>query len=294
MGVPDQFKPFIGRFRPRHAETNSKKEQMDKRIQDIEHLDWQLACGVDEAIGEHPLNRLIASTPPDPASHERTISAPAPTPNRPRAMPTLAPSPEEAVQSAREMARACTSLDELRQAMAIFEGCALKSMATNLVFADGTAGAELMFVGEAPGRDEDLQGLPFVGRSGQLLDRMLKAIGLARPNVYITNVVPWRPPGNRNPTAAEISICYPFIERHIELAKPRVVVALGGVAAQTLLHSNEGIMRLRGKWHNFQAGALTIPLLPSFHPAFLLRQPGQKRMAWRDFLSVKAHLAEQK
>ena len=267
---------------------------MDKRLQDIEQLDWQLACGVDETIGEHPVNRLKASIQPALASSERTAAPPsAPAPNRPRLMPSLAPSPEEATQSARDMASACASLDDLRQAMAAFEGCALKSMATNLVFADGTAGAELMFVGEAPGRDEDLQGLPFVGRSGQLLDRMLKAIGLARTNVYISNVLPWRPPGNRSPTAAEISICYPFIERHIELAKPRVVVALGGVAAQTLLHTHEGIMRLRGKWHNFQAGNLNIPLLPSFHPAFLLRQPGQKRMAWRDFLSVKAHLAEQ-
>jgi DNA polymerase len=259
-------------------------------------LQWQVDSGADEAIGDHAVDRrsvairssALSSIRPSVPSSSSGISSE----TSPQNIPPLALSPEEAVRSAREIASACTTLTQLRAAMAVFEGCSLKKMATNLVFADGNPAAELMLIGEAPGRDEDIQGLPFVGRSGQLLDRMLAAIGRNRASVYISNVLPWRPPGNRSPTAAEISICYPFIERHVELAGPKILLALGGVAAQTLLQSKDGIMRLRGKWHSFQAGEKTIPLLPSFHPAFLLRQPAQKRLAWRDFLAVDAHLRE--
>lgn len=198
------------------------------------------------------------------------------------------------IDGARALAAASATLDDLRSALLGFEGCALKRTAINLVFADGAPGAPVMFVGEAPGADEDRQGLPFVGASGRLLDRMLAAIGLDRSGVYISNILPWRPPGNRTPTGAEIGVCLPFIERHIALAQPRVLVFLGGTAAKTLLGRTEGIMRLRGRWFDYRitAGAedMAVPALASFHPAYLLRSPGQKRLAWRDMLELRRRL----
>jgi DNA polymerase len=173
-----------------------------------------------------------------------------------------------------------------------FDGCALKQTATQLVFADGTPGARVMFVGEAPGRDEDIEGLPFVGRSGKLLDRMLAAIGLDRGSVYIANIIPWRPPGNRTPTPQESAICLPFIQRQIELANPDVVVCLGGPSSQTLLGIKEGITKSRGRWYTYDTGQREIRAMATFHPAFLLRSPLQKRLAWRDFLSVRKALDE--
>ena len=178
---------------------------------------------------------------------------------------------------------------ELRVILERFEGCALRNTATRLVFADGNPGARLMFVGEAPGRDEDIQGLPFVGRSGQLLDRMIAAIGLDRASVYIANIVPWRPPGNREPSAQESAICLPFIRRQIELADPDVLVCLP--SAQTLLGSRDGILKTRGRWFKFQTGSREIRATATLHPAYLLRQPLQKRLAWRDFLAIKKALA---
>jgi DNA polymerase len=171
-----------------------------------------------------------------------------------------------------------------------FGGCALSKTATQLVFADGTPGADLMIIGEAPGRDEDLEGRPFVGRSGQLLDRMLTAIGLSRSQVYIANVVPWRPPGNRKPTAAEAAICRPFLERQIILARPKLILLLGGAAVSGVLGLEEGIMRLRGQFYDLQVDNLAIPAFATFHPAYLLRASAEKRLAWRDFLTLKARL----
>jgi DNA polymerase len=200
--------------------------------------------------------------------------------------------PDEAqVQLARQLASQASNLDELPQAMAGFDGCNLKFTAKNLVFADGSPDAALMLVGEAPGRDEDLEGLPFVGRSGRLLDRMLAAIGLDRKSAYIANVIPWRPPGNRTPTPHETEICRPFIERQIELVNPKVLVNLGGPSAKTLLNTTEGILRLRGNWraHTTAAG-MAIPAMPTLHPAYLLRTPAHKRLAWRDFVEVKMKL----
>ncbi len=194
------------------------------------------------------------------------------------------------------MAAATRTLDQLREAIAAFDGCALKETATNLVFADGNPTAPVMFVGEAPGADEDREGLPFVGVSGQLLDRMLAWVGLDRTGFYITNILPWRPPGNRQPTSGEIAACKPFIERHIELADPRLLVFVGGTAAKTLLNTNQGIMRLRGGWQEYRTpgmaenGQSPIPALAMFHPAFLLRSPAQKRLAWRDILSLSVKL----
>ena len=194
---------------------------------------------------------------------------------------------------ARELAAKSATLDELREHMARFEGCNLKFTAKNTVFADGNPDAAVMLVGEAPGRDEDVEGLPFVGRSGQLLDRMLAAIGLDRTSVYIANVIPWRPPGNRTPTPHETEICRPFIERQIELAGPKVLITLGGPSAKLLLNTAEGILRLRGNWRaHVTASGVSIPTMPTLHPAYLLRNPAHKKLAWRDFLEVKARLRQ--
>jgi uracil-DNA glycosylase len=182
------------------------------------------------------------------------------------------------------------TLAELRDEMERFEGCSLKLTAKNLVFADGNPEAKIMLIGEAPGADEDRQGLPFVGRSGQLLDKMLHAIGLDRSQVYITNVIPWRPPGNRPPSTHEIAICKPFVTRHIELCMPDMVVCLGGIAAQTLLNTTDGILKTRGVWHMLTTGVRDIPLLATLHPAYLLRQPLQKRLAWRDLKAIHQRL----
>ncbi|MBK5960879.1 uracil-DNA glycosylase [Rhodoplanes elegans] len=186
---------------------------------------------------------------------------------------------------------------ELAAILAGFEGCALKATANKLCFADGKPGAPLMLIGEAPGRDEDLEGLPFVGRSGKLLDRMLAAIGIDRHGpvetaAYIANTVPWRPPGNRTPTPIETQTCLPFVKRQIELADPAVLVCLGAPAAQTLIGIKEGIMKTRGRWFTYHTGRREIRAIATFHPAYLLRQPLAKRLAWRDFLAVKAALAE--
>jgi len=191
---------------------------------------------------------------------------------------------------ARRLAAACTTLDELKSALEKFDGCGLKATAKNLVFADGNPNASVMLVGEAPGAEEDRQGLPFVGASGQLLDKMLAAIGLDRTSVYIANILPWRPPGNRKPTTQETLTCLPFIARHIELVAPKFLVLLGGTSASTLLDTTEGITRLRGKWQTYEAGTQRIDALPLYHPAYLLRQPAQKRDAWRDLQDLKKRL----
>jgi DNA polymerase len=201
-------------------------------------------------------------------------------------------SPDAATMAAREAARTAANLDDLRKLLEGFEGCSLRNTATQLVFADGNPQSRVMFVGEAPGRDEDLAGLPFVGRSGKLLDRMMTAIGLDRSCAYIANIVPWRPPGNRTPTPQESAICLPFTLRQIELANPDILVCLGGPAAQTLLGIKGGITSIRGRWFKYQSGAREIRALATWHPAYLLRQPLQKRLVWRDFLALKKALEE--
>ena len=202
-----------------------------------------------------------------------------------------APPPDQVVMAAREMARGAATLDELRAIIDAFDGCPLKRTATRLVFADGNPAARVMFVGEAPGRDEDAQGIPFVGRSGRLLDLMMAAIGLDRTRAYIANVIPWRPPGNRTPTPQETAICLPFIRRQIELANPDILVCLGNPSAQTLLGVNEGITKTRGRFFPYDTGTRTIKAMPTFHPAYLLRTPLGKRLVWRDLLEIEAALA---
>ena len=199
--------------------------------------------------------------------------------------------PDTATIAAREVATSAKTLDELREALSRFDGCALKNTAKNLVFADGNPKARVMFVGEAPGADEDREGLPFVGRSGKLLDRMMAAIGLDRTSAYIANIVPWRPPGNRTPTPQESAICLPFIRRQIELADPDILICLGKPSMQTLLGINEGIKASRGRWREFDTGSRVIKAMATFHPAYLLRTPGEKKFVWRDMLALKKALA---
>ncbi|MFG1319269.1 uracil-DNA glycosylase [Xanthobacter autotrophicus] len=279
-------------------------------------LAFYLEAGVDVAVGEVPVDRFAESaaeqarsrTQRPPAAQAAEIPAPAATRPQASARPaapaprTNAPAPavgasalvtqppDEAVMSAREAARNAGNLDALRAILDGFEGCALKRTATRLVFADGNPKAKVMFVGEAPGRDEDQQGLPFVGRSGRLLDLMMAAIGLDRTSAYIANVIPWRPPGNRTPTPQETAVCLPFIKRQIELADPDILVCLGGPSAQALLATTEGITRLRGRFMDYESGTRTIRAIATFHPAYLLRTPLGKRLAWRDMLAVEAAL----
>jgi uracil-DNA glycosylase len=245
-------------------------------------LDWYRAMGVDEAVGEEPFDSFAAI-------ESKRAARPAPevkmAANRPRVAP-----PAASASSLRGIGPEVATLFELQELVARFDGCSLKRTAKSLCFARGSASARLMLIGEAPGRDEDLQGKPFVGRAGQLLDRMLAAIGLGESHVYITNTVYWRPPGNRTPTPEEIEACAPFLARQIELLSPAMLVLLGGAAAKTILGVSEGIMRLRGKWLTYSNAGRDLPALATLHPAYLLRNPAAKRYAWRDLLMIKAAL----
>ena len=190
--------------------------------------------------------------------------------------------------AARSAAREAATLEELAARLAAFDGCSLKATAKNLCFYRGAPKARVMLIGEAPGRDEDLEGKPFVGRAGQLLDKMLAAIGLCEADVHITNIVYWRPPGNRTPTPQEAQACRPFLERQVELVAPELVVLLGGAAAKHVLEVADGIMRIRGKWREIEIGSAKVRAIATLHPAYLLRTPAAKRLAWRDLLAVKA------
>jgi uracil-DNA glycosylase len=258
-------------------------------------LAFYLEAGVDCALGEEPVNRLAdPDLAPAPAPREAPpapVARPVPTAPILTGLGEAPPAPDAAIASARELARTAPSLEVLRDLLDKFDGCALKSTASRLVFADGNPKARVMLVGEAPGRDEDIEGLPFVGRSGKLLDRMIAAIGLDRTKVYIANVIPWRPPGNRTPTPQETQICLPFIQRQIELVDPDILVTLGNPSTQTLLGTREGIMRTRGKWFDYDTGTRSIRALPTFHPAYLLRSPSYKRMSWQDLRAIAKVLA---
>lgn len=270
-------------------------------------LAWQVEAGAVDAIGTEPVNRL-ARPPATPASSVPMPRPPEPapaakiaiedkTPPHPRPTvraPTILPATAAGDASGPQLAESAQTFEQLRAAVAGFDGCALKKTATNLVFSDGNPEARLMLIGEAPGADEDRLGRPFVGVSGQLLDRMLAAIGYDRSNTLITNVLFWRPPGNRTPTPAEIAACLPFVERMIEIVDPAALVLVGGIAAKTMLARSEGIMKLRGRWLEFQTARLSrpVPTIATFHPAYLLRSPGQKRLAWQDFLAIRRKLTE--
>jgi uracil-DNA glycosylase family 4 len=244
-------------------------------------LAWYAAMGVDEAIGEAPVDCFAAA-----------VAEPSPPRTEPRPRPAAERPPAGASREGVMSVAQALTLAELETLVASFDGCALKRTAKSLCFARGREDARLMLIGEAPGRDEDLKGKPFVGRAGQLLDRMLAAIGLSEEHVYITNTVYWRPPGNRTPTPQEIEACAPFLARQIELLSPDVLVLLGGAAAKNILGVAEGIMRLRGKWLSYSCGGRDIATLATLHPAYLLRNPEAKRYAWRDLLMVKERLGE--
>ncbi len=289
------------------ARSNSQDEA-------LELLGWLQAMGVDAAVdetahdwlsrGNEPPGGAFAWPRPDQESavanvdrpapgqsapRPRTPGSPAPTePARPRAATPLGAS--EAETGARRIARAANTLDELEAALQNFDGCGLKSTATKLCFYRGAPRTDVMIIGEAPGRDEDLAGKPFVGRAGQLLDKMLGAIGLSEADVHITNIVYWRPPGNRTPTPQEALSCRPFLERQIELVSPKMLVAIGGSAAKEVLGAAEGIMRLRGKWREVAVGDRKIPAIATLHPAYLLRTPAAKQLAWMDLLQIRSKL----
>ena len=262
-------------------------------------LDWYRAMGVDCAVADEATDWFQHHDDSTTASPSRSIKPPAmdhaarinsaPAIRRPVSGGT---SPGEAEQDARALAAGADSLDALQQTLQIFDGCALKATAKSLCFFRGAAKARLAIVGEAPGREEDLAGKPFVGRAGQLLDKMLGAIGLSERDVHITNIVYWRPPGNRTPTPAEAQVCRPFLDRQLQLVAPDVVLVLGGAAAKHLLQVNDGIMRLRGKWHSIDMGGREVRVMATLHPAYLLRTTAAKRQAWRDLLAVRQVLSE--
>lgn len=252
-----------------------------------EILEWYVTAGVTETIGEHPLNRL--NMPEEKVLLKKVLTEP---PVLPKPEPVV---PDNLLEGAIELAKCAQTLDELRQAVMDFNGCALKKTAKNTVFGEGPQDAPVMFVGEAPGADEDRLGRPFVGVSGQLLDKIMASVGLDRKkNAYISNIIPWRPPGNRNPSSSEISLCMPFIERHIELLRPKILIMIGGVSMSSLLGQPSGIMKMRGNWTTYQTAGMDspIPVMAILHTAFLLRNPIQKRLAWKDILAIRQKMDE--
>ena len=283
-----------------------------RRDEAIAAIEWLVEMGADEVVGDEPVNRLA----PESSSRQHSSSRSDPSRRKPGPIlprddsPGISPSPAmgpgfrrddgprggNAVDDAKAIAAACQSLDDIVAALSRFDACPLKRTATNLALCDGNPLAHVMCIGEAPGRDEDLQGKPFVGRSGQLLDRMLEAAGLSRSAedpaqaVFITNVIFWRPPGNRTPTEQETLMCLPFLHRTIEVLRPRFILCLGATPTQRLTGRTDGILKLRGKWFDFDLGDRKVPLLPTLHPAYLLRQPTNKRLAWRDLLSLRMSL----
>lgn len=252
----------------------------------LSQLAWLVEAGADEAIGESPVDRFAAAK-----LARASLPAGRPSPPESRApQPSQSAPVDDGIGSAMEIAARCTTLAELKAALESFEGCSLKALATRTVFADGTPDHGIMCIGEAPGHDEDRAGLPFVGRAGKLLDKMLAAIGLDRGHVYIVNVLPWRPPDNRNPEPTEVAKCIPFLRRHIELANPKILILLGAVSVRHVLGQTEGIMRLRGRWMEYHVNGRMIPVMPTLHPAYLLRRPIDKKLAWRDLQAIAVKL----
>lgn len=256
-------------------------------------LKWYLESGIDEALEEQPIDHFISQAAAENKKAESIPIVSADTASNSK-IPVELVSRSDTTKSAYSAARGADTLEALREAMSVFEGCPLKQTAKNLVFGDGPASSKFMLIGEAPGAQEDREGRPFVGPAGQLLERMLKAISIERSDVYITNILPWRPPGNRTPTDSEIAACIPFIERQIELVAPEVLILIGGVSAKTLLGTTQGIMRTRGKWLEYkrEGGLAAIPARAILHPAYLLRSPAQKRETWMDLLEIQQRMSE--
>ena len=276
-----------------------------------ELLLWYKHAGIDLALVDEPVDQFsqhkkealsrtgvtsqtsgVINKRPNPESADLSTLATHSIQMNPDQASGAAMPDKNAVIAAREKAQAAGTIKELQEVLAEFRGCNLHLSAKNLVFADGNPDADIMLIGDAPGRDEDIHGLPFVGHSGRLLDSMLAAIKLNRENTYLTNAIPWRPPGNRTPTHQEIEICRPFIERHIELVNPNLIILLGGAAAKILLNSNQGIVKLRGRWSSYELADRQIDTMPIFHPANLLSQPLQKQMVWQDLLKIRKKILE--
>lgn len=277
---------------------------MTKRIDDpIGLLRWLLEAGNDEAILDQPVNHFrapnkgeapVGARPPNndmKAPQRIDERARTVTKSGDRSAPTSLAAKDDGLGNAFASAERCNTLDDLRRALETFEGSQLKKNASKTVFADGNPRSGILFIGEAPGRDEDRIGLPFVGRAGKLLDLMLLSIGLDRRSAYIINVLPWRPPDNRNPEATEVAQCIPFLRRHIELASPEIMILLGSAPLRHVLGFADGIMKSRGRWADYRIGQRSVPVMPTLHPAYLLRQPAHKRLAWRDFQEVADRIA---
>src|ERR1700744_723505 len=270
---------------------------MPPDLDPLSALAWLVEAGADESVGDEPVNRLVAraaapaSTPAAPrptASASTFTSRPMPQPAAKVAIPVAE---SDTIGRAMELASAATTLAELKAALESFDGCPLKKTATNTVFADGRPDHRIMLIGEAPGRDEDKIGKPFVGRAGQLLDKMLAAINLDRTkNAYITNVINWRPPENRDPTPEEAARCLPFLRRLIELVNPGIIILLGAVSARHVMGKTDGIMRLRGKWLEYHVNGAMVPVMPTLHPAYLLRRAADKKLAWRDLQAIEGRI----
>jgi DNA polymerase len=267
-------------------------------------LKWQADIGIDCALSDIAIGLYASETPPMPTPSATSISthlAQKTPPKTHQATLSTSDSADNLASLSNSFDKgtsgdfdALTTLEDLKSALQAFDGCALKKTASNLVFADGNPAAEIMLIGEAPGRDEDRMGLPFVGAAGQLLDRMLKSIGMDRQNVYITNILPWRPPGNRTPSPEETQLLWPFLRRHIQLKAPKIIFALGGSSAKLLLNTQTGILKLRGQMQKIDFsdagnGSLPIPVLPSLHPAYLLRAPNMKKQAFLDLLQLQKY-----
>lgn len=257
---------------------------MDNELSAAQILNWFITAGVDETVSDTPVDRFALPSPSASAAG-RNAGRPPVGDSAPESDGTQASS----LQSF-SVARTASSLEELKKMMSDFDGCPLKSTATNMVFGSGNPNARLMIIGEAPGAEEDRQGLPFVGASGRLLDLMLSSIGLKRQDIYITNILPWRPPANRKPSESEMALFAPFVRRHIFLINPEILLFLGGSAVSALMDTAAGITKTRGRWMTYSKDGMSVPALASFHPAYLLRTPAQKKLAWRDFLTVREKL----
>ncbi len=270
-----------------------KRTLMPSAPDSLSALAWLVEAGADEAMGDVPADRFAVRAPVQAPKAAAPTIAKAPATQKPAALIET-----DSIGTAIALARGTNSLAELKAALEGFDGCVLKKSATNTVFADGNPAHRIMFIGEAPGRDEDKQSLPFVGRAGKLLDKMMAAIHLDRTTAYITNVINWRPPENRDPSPEEAAMCLPFLRRHIELVNPGVMILLGAVAVRHVMGRSDGIMKTRGKWLDYSVNGHLVPVMPTLHPAYLLRQPAHKKLAWRDLQMIEQkilslHLLEQ-
>ncbi|MGD9637916.1 MAG: uracil-DNA glycosylase family protein [Alphaproteobacteria bacterium] len=267
---------------------------MNYNFSTTELLKWYQDAGVDETISDEAASKFAALDIPETAKENQILT---PVIEKKVILPkteTFAATTESAIKTATELANSANNLSELETALKNFNGCGLKLTASNTVFGGGNPKSQIMLIGEAPGKEEDRTGIPFVGQSGRLLDKMLASIGLDRDKCYISNVIPWRPPGNRTPTHIEVGLCLPFIQRHIELISPKIIVLLGGSSASALLAKNESVSNLRNKWHEYETPSLKSPIatLVTFHPAYLLRSPLEKRKSWQDLVNIAKKIEE--